>query len=558
MKRSKNAVVFAALGVLAAALWAPEPALAQPRSATAQGKPRNKKPKGQSSPKTPKATKAGGQAAVGGAPNAGAGGGDAKAAGSLEVNLAVQRVTLENGLRVVLNVDRSSPTVAVAVTYDVGSRDEAKGRSGFAHLFEHLMFHGTRNLPKGEIERLVLGRGGFLSAVVYQDYTNYFMALPANELALALWSEADRMRSLVVTAEAFEAERRVVQEELRLRVSNAAFGLSPIRLEELVYQGFFPYQHPSIGSMDDLNAASLDEVKSFYDRHYGPNTAVLSISGDIEADEAMDLVHRYFDRVPRIEAAPPTALELPEQTNQRTAVLKDEHAATPGVLYGWAAPPASHADRYALELAAILLGEGQSSKLHDGLVRAKPLARSASASLDVRRGPSLFAIDVKLSEGARMGDVEKFIEAEIKALGARGPTEAELQKARRMAQARFVLGLQWNRDRAIALGKAELFHGDARRINTELARYSAVTKEDIAAAVTKHLAPTRRTIVETYPAATPEGSTKSGATAGAPAAARAEQPAASPTSKAKKTGAKKADPKKKKTPGAAKPKKKKP
>ncbi len=564
MKRSKNAVVFAALGVLAAALWAPEPALAQPRSATAQGKPRNKKPQSSpSSPKTPKTTKAGGQGAAGGAPKAGAGGGDARAAGSLEVNLAVQRVTLENGLRVVLNVDRSSPTVAVAVTYDVGSRDEAKGRSGFAHLFEHLMFHGTRNLPKGEIERLVLGRGGFLSAVVYQDYTNYFMALPANELALALWSEADRMRSLVVTAEAFEAERRVVQEELRLRVSNAAFGLSPIRLEALVYQGFFPYEHPPIGSMDDLNAASLDEVKSFYDRRYGPNTAVLSISGDIEADEAMELVHRYFDRVPRIEAAPPTALELPEQTNQRTAVLKDEHAATPGVLYGWAAPPAGHADRYALELAAILLGEGQSSKLHDGLVRAKPLARSASASLDVRRGPSLFAIDVKLSEGAKMGDVEKLIEAEIKALGARGPTEAELQKARRMAQARFVLGLQWNRDRAIALGKAELFHGDARRINTELARYFAVTKEDIAAAVTKHLAPTRRTIVETYPAANAEGSStkpggSGGAAAGAPAAARAEQPAAIPTSEAKtkKTGAKKADPKKK-TPGAAKPKKKK-
>ena len=549
MKLAKNAVTAAVLVAFAAAFGAPEPAQAQPRGATAQGKAKNKKPKALTPSKSKKAGGAANAGSAGRAPNAG---GTSKANGPLEVNLAVQRVTLENGLRVVLNVDRSSPTVAIAVTYDVGSRDEAKGRSGFAHLFEHLMFHGTRNLPKGELERLVLGRGGFLTAVVHHDFTNYYMALPANELALALWSEADRMRGLVVTAEAFEAERRVVQEELRLRVSNAAFGLSPIRLEELVYQGFFPYEHPPIGSMADLNAASLDDVKRFYDAHYGPNTAVLSISGDVDADEAMELVHRYFDRVPRVEAAPPPSLELPEQTNQRTAVLKDDHAATPGVLYGWAAPPAGHADRYALELAAIVLGGGQSSKLHDGLVRAKPLARSASASLDVRRGPGLFAIDVKLSEGARMGDVEKLIEAEIKSLGARGPTDAELQKARRMAQAKFVLGLQWNRDRAIALGKAELFYGDARRINTELARYFAVTKEDIASAVTKHLGPTRRTIVETYPAASAESDAKPTGSigAGAPAAARADQP---PT---KKSASKKADPKKKST-GAAKPKKKK-
>jgi zinc protease len=551
VKLAKNAVAAAVLVAFAAVFGAPEPALAQPRGATAQGKPKNKKPR---APAAPKTKKAGGAAKPGGGSARSAGATPkAPADGPLEVNLAIQRVTLENGLRVVLNVDRSSPTVAIAVTYDVGSRDEAKGRSGFAHLFEHLMFHGTRNLPKGELERLVLGRGGFLTAVVHHDFTNYYMALPANELALALWSEADRMRGLVVTAEAFEAERRVVQEELRLRVSNAAFGLSPIRLEELVYQGFFPYEHPPIGSMADLNAASIDDVKRFYDAHYGPNKAVLSISGDVDSDEAMELVHRYFDRVPRIEAAPPPTVELQEQTNQRTAVLKDDHAATPGVLYGWAAPPADHADRYALELAAIVLGGGQSSKLHDGLVRAKPLARRASASLDARRGPSLFAIDVTLSEGARMGDVEKLIEAEIKSLGARGPTDAELQKARRMAQAKFVLGLQWNRDRAIALGKAELFYGDARRLNTELARYFAVTKEDIASAVTKHLGPTRRTIVETYPAASAESDAKpSGSIGGGTSpTARADHPAA-PT---KKSASKKAGPKKKST-GAAKPKKK--
>ncbi|NUQ77365.1 MAG: insulinase family protein [Polyangiaceae bacterium] len=464
VKLVKTAILAGLVGALAGLVGTPDAAFAEPGAGSPQGKAQN-------------------------------------AARPLAVNLAVRRVTLDNGLRVVLNVDRSSPTVAVAVTYDVGSRDEAKGRSGFAHLFEHLMFHGTRNLPKGELERLVLGRGGFLTAVVHHDFTNYYMALPANELALALWAEADRMRGLGVTAEAFEAERRVVQEELRLRVSNAAFGRSPIRLEELVYQGLFAYEHPPIGSMADLDAASLADVKSFYDRHYGPNTAVLSISGDVDADEAMELVHRYFDRIPRIEAAPPPSLELPEQTSPRSAVLNDDHAATAGLLYGWAVPPAGHADLYALTLAAIVLGDGQSSTLHDGLVRAKSLARSASASVDERRGPSLFSIEVKLSEGTKTGDVQKLVDAAITALGARGPTDADLQKARRRVQSRHVLGLQWNRDRAIQLGKAELFYGDARRLNTELDRYFAVTKEDIARAVSKHLTPSRRTLVETFPSA---------------------------------------------------------
>jgi zinc protease len=421
----------------------------------------------------------------------------------IEVRLPIQRATLENGLRVVMNVDRSSPTIAVTVTYDVGSRDEQKGRSGFAHLFEHLMFHGTANLRKGQQEELVLRRGGFLSASTTQDFTNYYLALPSNELAAALWLEADRMRSLIVTSESFKSERSVVEEELRMRTSNAAYGLSPVRLEELVFQGFWPYEHPPAGSMVDLDAAKLEWVQEFYDQHYGPNTAILSISGDFDADEAMTLVHRYFDRVPRIKAAPFKEVELPDQTSPRTATLRDDHASTPGVLVGWAVPPARHADRYALELAAILLGDGESSRLHQLLVREKSVAQRVATKLDARRGPSLFSIDAKLAQAAKVADVQKLIEAEIKTLAARPPSDAELEKARRRAQARLVLGLQWNRDRSIELGKFELIFGDARQVNSELGRYLAVTKDEITRAVAKHLSPTRRTIIETLPSEKP-------------------------------------------------------
>src|SRR3954469_3574095 len=186
-----------------------------------------------------------------------------------------------------MNVDRTSPTVAVAMTYDVGARNEERGRSGFAHLFEHMMFEGSANVPKGEHFRLVSAHGGNLNGTTSSDRTNYFEMLPASELPLALWLEADRMKSLNVSEENFENQRKVVQEEYRMRVSNAAYAPSNIRLDELIYQGYWPYEHAPIGSMPDLDAAQLDWVRDFHAHHYGPNNAVLTVSGDIDPAEAM-------------------------------------------------------------------------------------------------------------------------------------------------------------------------------------------------------------------------------------------------------------------------------
>jgi zinc protease len=474
---------------------------------------------------------------------------DLKGVSTVEVNLAIERVTLANGLRVVINQDRTSPTVAVAVAYDVGSRDEQKGRSGFAHLFEHMMFQGSRNLAKGEHFRLVAGHGGSLNGTTNADRTNYFEMLPQNELALALWLEADRMKSLDISAANFENQRKVVQEEYRMRYSNAAYGLSEPRLEELVFQGYWPYEHSTIGSMADLDAAELPWVKDFYEHHYGPNNAVLAIAGDVDVNEAIRLVHQYFDSAPKIEVAafPYKDLALPEQTSQRTAVVHDDNARTPGVFYGWPIPPARSPDHYALEIAAYLLGQGESSRLHQLLVREKSLCRSASAGARGRRGPDMFSLDAKLNESAKVPDVEKLIEGEVKALSTRGPSDAEIDKARRQIQTGLVVSLQSNGARARRLADFEVFFGDARGLNGELARYMAVTKDDVKRVAAQYLGPTRRSIVETYPSDAAEKAPKKAEPAVAPAAepkGKKGAPAPKPAKKAGKEPAPK--PKKKK------------
>jgi zinc protease len=417
----------------------------------------------------------------------------------IELNLAIQRATLDNGLRVVLNPDHTSPTVAVAVTYNVGSRDEQRGRSGFAHLFEHMMFQGSRNVDKGEHSRLVSSHGGVLNGTTDGDRTNYFETLPANELALGLWLEADRMKSLNVNEANFENQRKVVQEEHRMRISNVAYAPSVIRLSELVYQGYFPYEHDASGSMADLDGAKIEWVQDFHAHHYGPNNAVLSIAGDFEPEEAMRLVHRYFDGAAKASITPFEEVPFPEQTSQRTAVVRDDHARTPGVLYGWAIPPARSVDHYPLELAALLLGDGESSRLHQRMVRDRALVQAVSASTEARRGSDLFTIDAKLAHGAKTGDVEKLVESELKALASTGPTDAEMEKARRQIPARLVLSLQSNLARAVRLGEYEVYFGDARLLNGEIPRYLAVTKEEIKRVTAQHLGPTRRSIVETYP-----------------------------------------------------------
>jgi len=434
----------------------------------------------------------------------------ARPASARELQIDVKRARLDNGLRVVMAVDHTSPTVAVDVVYDVGGRNEERGRSGFAHLFEHMMFQGSRNVPRGKHFELVTSHGGTLNGTTNEDRTNYFEMLPSSELALGLWLEADRMKSLDVSQKNFDNQRAVVKEEYRMRVENAPYVPASIRLQELVFQGYWPYEHSSIGTMRDLDAAELSWVRAFHDAYYAPNNAVLAIAGDFDHEAALGLVRRYFGdarpqpNVPRF--APPP---LPEQTAPRSAVVEDAHAKLPAVFAGWAIPGSHEPDHYALELAAALLGEGESSRLYRALVRERSLAIEIDVGTAAFRGPDIFAATVKLASGARVPEVLRLLETQMADVARLGPSDEEMKKLHNRVRARFLLGLQSNFARAQKLAEMELYRGDAALLNAELDRYLAVTKDDIKRVVARYLGTSRRSLVEVRPGdggkpATPE------------------------------------------------------
>jgi predicted Zn-dependent peptidase len=417
------------------------------------------------------------------------------------LRLAIHRVKLKNGLRVVMNVDRSSPTVAIAVTYDVGARNEEPGRSGFAHLFEHMMFQGSRHVPKGGHFNLISARGGTLNGTTSSDRTNYFEVLPANELALGLWLEADRMRWLAVTPENFENQRAVVQEEYRMRYENAAYMRGMLRLAELSFDKHWPYAHSVIGSMADLENASFEWVRDFHKRYYAPNNAVLTIAGDFEQDEAMRLVNQYFGggvptQVPAYDPAP-----LAPQSAERRDQVEDQNAKTPGLLYGWIIPESRTAEHYALELAAMVLTDGESSRLHRRLVLERGVLRSVSAWTSGHRGPDLFAMMATLTTRSKLPTIERELDAAVRELAEKGPSVSELQRVKNRMRTRFLFGLEANLSRATRLGEFEVFWGDARLFTRELDAYLAVTRERVQAAAAKYLTSARRNVVTVLPMA---------------------------------------------------------
>jgi predicted Zn-dependent peptidase len=428
--------------------------------------------------------------------------------------LSIQRLTLENGLRVVLNQDSSSPTIAVSVTYDVGARNEGPGQSGFAHLFEHMMFQGSKNVKRGQHFLLISERGGTLNGTTSGDRTNYFESLPSSELELALYLEADRMRWLSVTAENLENQRAVVKEEYRMRVDNAPYGKSRIRLQELAFEDYPPYAHATIGSMQDLDAAKLEWVQRFFASHYGPNNAVLTIAGDFDADRAVEWVRKYFASaerrpVPRFDEtvgtgpAPAPQPAAPGARNRE--VVEDLNVKTAGIYYGYRIPPRLTKDHAALELAALLLAEGESSRLYQRLVRERPLLQRISAWTNDHRGPDLFGIFGALSDRARLEDVERAIEAELQKLRTTAPVPKELERVKSQVKNHFVFELQANRTRAVRLGEYEVFFGDARTIVRDLEAYLAVTPDDVRRVAAEYLTPERRVAVEVRPRGT-EGS----------------------------------------------------
>jgi len=426
----------------------------------------------------------------------------AQSAGQTRVALSglqIRREQLDNGLRVVLNPDRTVPTVAIAVYYDVGSRNEVRGRSGFAHLFEHMMFQGSANVRKGEHFSLIMNRGGSLNGTTSHDRTNYYETLPSNELALGLWLEADRMRSLAVTAENFENQRQVVMEEYRQSYGDQPYAMSFLRINELAYGDYWPYAHSTIGDLRDLENAPLSAVQEFFDTYYSPNNAVLSISGDFDPDEAMEMVRRYFGEIEDRPIPPYEPDPLPPQTSERTDTLQDPHAQLPAFHIAWHIPATREDDHYALEMLGLILGDGESSRLYQELVKEEELCQQIFVGTDDRRGPDLFSVWAIMAGGESATEARDRIYAQLDGVAREGVTERELQKAQNRVRSTFVFGLQSNLQRAQRLAEFELYYGDAQLIVPELTRYLAVTREDIQRVAGQYFAQTNRTVLDVVP-----------------------------------------------------------
>lgn len=422
--------------------------------------------------------------------------------------LAYEQFTLDNGLRVIVYEDRSVPIVAVNLWYDVGSAHEEPGRSGFAHLFEHMLFEETDQLQSGDFSDLIQGSGGTFNGTTNQDRTAYYAIMPSNRINLALWLEAERMRNLRVTDENFAREREVVKEERRLRVDNQPYGAAFLTLDTLS-AAYDPYRHTVIGSMDDLEAATTADVLSFYRRYYVPNNATLVLAGDITVEQARALTEQYFGAIARGAEPPalPPVPTVPRTDGERRVVVPDSKASTPLFMMAHNVPPARHDDASALQLLASILIEGESSRLHDRLVRQEQAAAFMGGGLDARVGPGTLDIFVLPNQDVPVERIEALVEDELRRIREGGVTARELQKAQNQMRANTIMGRQTVFSTSNDLQTARFYGGDVDRVNTELERYRAVTVEDVRRVARTYLVPNNRTIVvaEPAPEAAPSG-----------------------------------------------------
>ncbi|MGC8785007.1 MAG: M16 family metallopeptidase [Armatimonadota bacterium] len=417
--------------------------------------------------------------------------------------------TIENGMRVVLSEDHSVPVVAVVVLYDVGARNEPPGRTGFAHLFEHMMFQGSANVKKGEFYTFVEDNGGVLNGMTSNDFTIYFEVMPSNQLELALWLEADRMRSLQVNQENLDNQREVVKEEKRLRVDNQPFSYARgILLYELAYDNF-ANAHSVIGSMEDLDAATLEDVQRFFRTYYAPNNAVLAIAGDFDSEQALEWVRKYFGDIPPQEPPQPVDVSEPERKREKRATYTDRLANLPAIAMAWKVPPRHSPERYALALLDRILFSGESARLHQRLVKREKSALGVSGGLEDRRGPGLFTAFVVFKPDRDFLQIEQSIADAIEAVRDRGVRERELQRAKNQLRAeRYrgvwggLYGLQTPLGRAMELAYHTLFDGDPALINTELQRYLEVTPEEVQDVARRFLTRNNCTILYILPGAT--------------------------------------------------------
>jgi zinc protease len=407
-------------------------------------------------------------------------------------------VKLKNGLRVIISEDHTAPTVSVAVTYNVGSADEKARRTGFAHLFEHMMFKGSENVGPGEHFALVFNNGGTMNGTTSEDRTLYFETMPANQLEVALFLESDRMRSLDINKANLDNQRNAVQEERRLGVDNQPYGQTYERIGEQAYDNP-AYKHSVIGSMEDLNAASVDDVATFFKTYYAPNNAVLSIVGDLDTKKTTALIEKYFGAISQQPQPKRPDLTEPAHQAERRSTVDDPLARLARVDIAWVTPAAGTPDFDALDVASWVLSSGRSSRLNQAVVREKQLAVNANASNPDKRGPGLFQVSATVAPGKSPADAEAALLEEIEKVKSGPIADWEIDKAHNNAVRQQAGAVTSTLSRAIQLGEYALFYDDPGLINTRAARYQKITAADVQRVAKKYLTPENRSVITTLP-----------------------------------------------------------
>jgi predicted Zn-dependent peptidase len=404
----------------------------------------------------------------------------------------IERYALDNGLRVVLSHDPTHPVVAVNLWYNVGSRNEREGRTGFAHLFEHMMFQGSQNVPDTQHIAHIERAGGSMNGSTWLDRTNYFETLPSNRLELGLWLESDRMGFLLpaMNQEKLDNQRDVVKNERRWRVDNQPYGDWDERLQAMMYPPDHPYHHSVIGSMDDLDASDLEDVSAFFSTYYTPNNAVLTLCGDFDRDEAIRLIEKYFGGIPRGPEPPPLPGRpvIPVKLEAPVREVVESRVALPRVYIAFRVPTYGNDEFYDAEVISQILGSGKSSRLYAALVREGRVAQSVVAyAFPIVTGAAMLVFWITASPGVAIERVEESFWKELDDLATNGCEPGELRRVITTYEARQLISLQRVSERADEISMFTTLFDDPERINTELDRARAVSEERVAAFAREYL-----------------------------------------------------------------------
>jgi zinc protease len=412
--------------------------------------------------------------------------------------LQYELTALPNGLTLALSEDHSTPIVHLNLTYHVGSKNEKPGRTGFAHLFEHLMFKGSKNVQPEAHTSMISSVGGQSNAYTTDDETVFWETVPAQYLPLVLWLEADRMATLRIDKDSFTNERDVVKEERRMRVDNQPFG----RLNEIIYDQAFtvhPYKHPTIGSMQDLEAASVDDVRDFYRTYYVPSNATLTLVGDFDSTQAIQLVDQYLGRVPKADHEVPRDIpKEPPQTKEKRVTLEQPWP-LPAVVVAYHVTFDGNPDTYPLHIAAKVLSDGQSSRIYKKLVYETQIAVAAFGNANIIEDPNLFYAVAIVQPGHTTAEAVDTLIAEIERLKTEPITERELQRTKNQFARDYILQRESNQQKALQLSHAIVIHRDVRTADGEFEIFQGITTADVQRVARTYFKPENRLVLTIMP-----------------------------------------------------------